>query len=144
MLRILPSNKHFCNRDLRIIDRTEFDIALNKLFHPVQMEFFPVELKTPNAGKPVRNSCKIALYSPFIGPAGIIRSTGRIFCLVNNKFDNKHPISFYARQTLVRILACSLHHKHLNQVLDYMRSVSNMKFTKLGLRRLLRSIKCVD
>ena len=51
------------------------------------MESFPVELKTLTAGKPIKNSSKIATYSPFIGPAGIIRSTGRIVRLVNTEFD---------------------------------------------------------
>ena len=107
---MLPSNKHFRDRDLRITDPNEPDTAVNKLFYLVQMEFFPVELKTLNAGKPVMKISVIALYSPFIGPAGIIRSTARMVCLVNTKFDTKHPILLYARHDIVRILAYSLHH----------------------------------
>ena len=105
------------------------------------MESFPVELKTLNADKPLKNSSKVATYSPFIGPAGVIRSTGRIVRLVNTKFDTKHSILLNARHTLVRLLARSLHHKHFHQSLDYMRSVLNIKYAILGLRRLLRSIK---
>ena len=78
MLRMLPSHKHFCGKDLRITDPTELDIAESKLIHPAQMESFPVELKTLTAAKSVKNSSKIATYSPFIGPASIICSTGRI------------------------------------------------------------------
>ena len=55
------------------------------------MKSFPVELKTLIAGKPIKNTSKIATYSPFIGPAGIIHSTGRILRLVNTEFDAKHP-----------------------------------------------------
>ena len=105
------------------------------------MESFLVELKTLTAGKPIKNSSKIAIYSPFIGPAGIIRSTGRIVRLVNTEFDTKHPIILDARYTLVRLLARSLHHKHFQKGLDYMRSVLNLKYAILGLRRLLRSIE---
>ena len=61
--------------------------------------------------------------------------------LVNTEFDTKHPIILDARHTLVRLLARSLHHKHFHQGLDYMRSVLNMKYAILGLRRLLRSIE---
>ena len=144
MLMTLPSNKHFRDRVLRITNPTEFDFAENKLFHLVQMDFFAVEVKTINAGKPNKNSSKITLHSPFIGPAVIIRSTGRIVCLVNTKFHTKHPILLYACHTLVGILIYSLHHKQINQGLDYTRSILNMKDTKPGLRRLLRSINCVD
>ena len=128
MLRMLPSHKHFRGKDLRITDPIELDIAENKLILLVQMESFPVELKTLTAGKPIKNSGKIATYSPFIGPAGIIRPTGRIVRLVNTDFDTKHPILLDARHILVRLLARSLHHKHFLQGLGYMRSVLNMKY----------------
>ena len=141
MLRMLPSYKHFRGKDLRITDPIELDIAESKLIHLAQMESFPVELKTLTAGKPVKNSSKIATYSPFIGPAGIIRSTERIVRLVNTEFDTKHPILLDARHTPVRLLARSLHHKRFHQGLDYMRSVLNVKYAILGLRRLLRSIE---
>ena len=61
--------------------------------------------------------------------------------LVNTEFDTKHPILLDARHTLVRLLARSFHHKLFHQGLDYMRSVLNMKYAILGLRRLLRSIE---
>ena len=141
MLRMLPSHKHFRRKDLRITDPTELDIAENKLTNLGQMETFPVELKTITAGTPIKNNSKIATYSPFIGPADIIRSTGQIVRLVNTEFDTKHPILLDARHTLVRLLARSLHHKHFHQGLDYMRCVLNMKYAILGLRRPLRFIE---
>ena len=105
------------------------------------MGSFPVELKTLTAVEAIKNSSKIATYSPFFGPAGISRSTGRIKRLVNTEFDSKHPILLNARHTLVRLLARSLHYKHFCQSLDYMRSVLNIKYATLGLRQLLRSIE---
>ena len=122
MLRMLPLHKHFRGKDLRITDPTELGFAESKLIHLVQMESFPVELKTLTAGKSIKNSSKMATYSPFIGPAGIIPSTGRIVRLVNTEFDTRHPILLDARNTLVRLLARSLHHKHFHQDLDYKRS----------------------
>ena len=127
MLRMLPSHKHFRGKVLRITDPTELDIAESKLIHFAQMESFPVGLKTLTAGKAIKNSSKIATYSPFIGPVGIIRSTGRIVRLVNTEFDTKHSILLDARHTHVRLLARSLHHKHFHRRLDYMRSILNKK-----------------
>ena len=100
------------------------------------MESSHVELKTLTAGKPFKNCSKIATYSPFIGPAGIIRSTGRFVRLVNTDFDTKHPVLLDARHIRVRLLAHSLHHKHFHQGLDL-----NMIYAIPGLRRLLRSIE---
>ena len=105
------------------------------------MESFPVELKTLTAGKPIKNSSKIATYSPFIGPAGIIRSIGQIVRLVNTEFNTEHPILLDVRHTLVCLLARSLHHNHFHQGLKYMRSVLNIKYAILELHRILRSIE---
>ena len=60
MLRMLPSHKHFRGKDLRVTDPTELGFAESKLIHLAQMEFFLIELKTLTAGKPVKNSSKIA------------------------------------------------------------------------------------
>ena len=92
ILRMLPSHKHFRGKDLRITDSFELDIAESKLIHLAQMEPLPIGLKTLTAGKPIKNSNKNATDTPFIGPAGIIRSTGRIVRLVETEFDTKHPI----------------------------------------------------
>ena len=138
---MLPSHKHFRGKDLLVTDPTELDIAEKKLIHLAQKESFSVELKPFTAGKPIKNSSKISTLSPFIGPAGIIRSIGRIVRLVNTEFDTKQPILLDARHFLVRLLTRSLHHKHFHQGLDYMRSVLNMKYAILGFRRLLWSIK---
>ena len=133
-LRMLPSQKHFRDKDLRINDPIELDIAENKTIHLAQMKSFTVELKRLTTGKPIKNTSIMATYSLFVDPAGIIRSISRIVCLVNTEFDTKHPILLDARQTLVRFLVRSLHHKHFDQDLDNMRSVLNMKYAILALR----------
>ena len=138
---MLLSHKHFRGEDLQITDPTELDIAEIKLIHHAQIESFPVVWKTLTTGKPLNNSSKIATYSPFKRSGWIVCSTGRIVRLVNTKFDTKHPILLDAQFTLVRLLACSLHHKHFHQGLGYMCSVLNKKYAILGLRRLLRSIE---
>ena len=125
MLRMLPSHNHFCGKNLRITDPTELDIAESKLIHLAQMESFPIELKTFTAVKTIKNSSEIATYSPFIGPTGIIYSAGRIVHLVNTEFDTKHTILLDARQTLVRLLSCSLHHKHFHHALRFKYEICN-------------------
>ena len=120
---MLPSHKHFRGKDLRITDPTDLDIAESKLIHLAQMESFPVEFKNTHRWQTYKNSSIIATYSPFIGPARIIRSIGRTLRLVNTEFDTKQPMLVDARHTLVRLLARSLHHKHFHQGLYYMRSV---------------------
>ena len=141
MLRMQPSHKLFRGKDLRITDPTELDIAESKRIHLAQMESFPFELKTLNAGKTIKNSSEIATYSPFflVPLVSFVPPTDR--GLVDFEFNTKHPILIDARHTLVLLLARSLHHKHFHQGLDYMRSVLNMKYAILGLLRLLRSIE---
>ena len=80
------------------------DIAEQKLIHLSQGETFPSELKLLIAGKVITRKSRIVKYSPFIGPAGNLRSTGRISRLVNSDFDSKHPIILDARHAVVRLL----------------------------------------
>ena len=138
MKRMLPSDKHFCGKDLWITEPPELEIAEKKIIHLGQMEFLPVELKTLTAGKSIKQ--KIATYSSFIGLAGIIRFKGRIVRLVNTEFDTKHGFLLDAPDTLVHLLAGSLHHKHFYHDLDYKCSVLSMKYATFVLRRLLQFI----
>ena len=85
------------------------DIAEQKLIYLSQCETLPGELKTPGADKFITRNSQIAKYSPFIGPAGILRSTGRISRLVSSNFDSKHPIILDARHAVVRLLVQHLH-----------------------------------
>ena len=141
MLGWLPSHKHFRSSILKITDPSEMDIAEQKLIYLSQDESFPSELKLLRAGKVITRNSRIAKYSPFIGPAGILRSTGRISRLVNSDFDSKHPIILDARHAVVRLLVQHLHVRNFQQGLDYMRAVVNLKYVVLNLRWLLRNIK---
>ena len=51
---------------------------------------------------------------------------------MNTKLDTKHPVLLDTQNTLIRLLASSLHHKHFHQSLDYMRCVLNMKYALVG------------
>ena len=130
LLRWLPSHKHFRPSILEITDPSEMDIAEQKLIYLSQGEAFPSELRLLRAGKVITRNSRIAKYSPFIGPAGILRSTGRISRLVNSDFDSKHPIILDARHAVFR----HLHVRNFHQGLDYMRAVVNLKYVVLNLR----------
>ena len=140
LLRWLPSHKHFLSSVLEITDSCEMDIAEQKLLYLSQGETFPSELKLLRSGKVITRNGRMAKYSPFIRPAGILRSTGRISRLVNSDFDCKHPIILVARHAIVRLLVRHLHVRNFHQSLDYMRAVVNLKYVVLNFRWLLRNI----
>ena len=117
------------------------DIAEQKLIYLSQGETFSSELKLLRFGKVITRNSRIAKYTPFIGPAGILRSTGRISRLVSSDFDSKHPIILDARHAVVRLLVQHLHIRNFHQDLDYMRAVVNLKYVVLSLRWLLRNIE---
>ena len=141
LLRCLPSHKPFRSSILEITDPSEMDIAEQKLIYLSQGETFPSELKLLRSGKVITRNSRIAKYLPFLGPAGILRSTGRISRLVNSDFDSKHPIILDARHAVVRLLVQHLHVRNFHQGLNYMRAVVNLKYVVLNLRWLLRNIK---
>ena len=141
MLRWLPSHKHFRSSILEITDPSEMDIAEQKLIYMSQGETFPSELKLLRYGKVIARNSRIAKYSPFIGPAAILRSTGRISRLVNSDFDSKHPIILDAGHAVVRLLVQHWHVRNFHQGLDYMRAVVNLKYVVLNSRWLLRNIE---
>ena len=141
LLRWLPSHKHFRSSILEITDPSEMDNAEQKLIYLSQGETFPSELKLLRAGKVITRNSRIAKYSTFVGPAGILRSTGCISRLVNSDFDSKHPIILDARHAVVRLFVQHLHVRSFHQGLDYMRAVVNLKYVVLNLRWLLRNIE---
>ena len=134
---MLPSHYHLRGKDLRITNPTEIDFAENNLVHGI----LPRWPKTLTADNPIKNRSKIAKYSQFFGPTGIIRSIGRIVRLVNTQFDTKHPIILEASNTIFRLFARSLSHKYFHNGLEIIRFVFKTKNALLGLRRLIRSNK---
>ena len=88
MLRLLPKHKHFLGPTRQITDPAELAIAKDKLLFLAQFELFRGEFKQLQS----RILVKGADYSPFIGPAGIIRSTGRTQHLAEISFETKHSI----------------------------------------------------
>ena len=141
ILRLLPSHECYRNIDGSTIDPTELDEAERHLQYLVQEEYFTSEQKDLFENKYVKRSSRIAPFSPFIGPNGLIRSAGRIKRLVEVDFDVKHPIVLDARHALVKLFLRHTHVKHHHQGIDYLRAKMQERYTILKLRSSLRSIK---
>ena len=68
------------------------NIAQQKVQYPAKDESFPGIRKQLLENKCISRSSPLLQYSPFVGSAGLIRSTGRIQRLEGVAFDMKHPI----------------------------------------------------
>ena len=141
--RSLPSSKHrhFRLPDKAINDPAKLVIAEEKLLQLSQLESFPAESKQLPAGKYVKTSSRISSYSPFIGPNGLIRSTGRIQRLSATAFETRHPIILDSRLRLNRLCLLFYHIKHKHQSVDNLRSVIHQQFVVLRLRSALKAIE---
>ena len=141
MLRLSPKHRHFGSPDKSIIDPAELVIAEEKLLQLSQLESFPAESKQLAAGKYVITSSRISSYSPFNGPNGLIRSTGRIQRLSATAFETRHPIILDSRHRLIRLFLRFYHIKNEHQSVNYLRSVVHQQFVVLRLRSALIAIE---
>ena len=145
MLRIVPKFRGNRTDSGSITDPDELAQAEQKLFYLAQNESFPSEIKSLLKSSPVSKSSPLNNFSPFIGPNGLLRATGRTKLLEVAAFDVKHPILLDSRHPLVRLFLEHLHQKHCHQGVEYMRALIQQNFAIVKLRTALRSIqsKCV-
>ena len=145
ILRLLPKNEGYRSDSGLVTDPNEMRNAEMRLFYLIQQESFPVELKCLLKQSPVSNSSKLSQFSPFIGPQGLLRATGRTKQLTVSNFDAKHPILLDSRHPAVRLYLQQLHETHCHQGVDYMRALVQQQFAIVKLRTALRSIvsKCL-
>ena len=78
MLRFLPSYESYRTVDGSIADPVELDEAECHLQYLVQGESFNTEKRDILENKSIERSSRIAQFTPFIGPHGLIRSFGRL------------------------------------------------------------------
>ena len=121
-LRLLASYEFYRNTDGSIIDPTEFDEAERHLQNLVQGESFNAERKDLLESKSVKQSSRIAPFSPFIGPNGPIRSASRIKRPVEVDYDVKHPIVLEERLAFVKLFLRPTRVKHHHQCFDCLRA----------------------
>ena len=141
VLRLLPSHENHRTVDGGIADPVEFDEAERYLHYLVQEESFNTERKDLLDNKSVKKSNRIAQFTPFIGPHGLIRSSGRLRRLVEIDFVTKHPIVLDARHNFVKLFLRHTHMKDHHQGIDFLLSKVQERYAILKLRCTLRSIK---
>ena len=93
----------------------------------------------------ISNYSKLSQFSPFFGPQGLLRATGRNKQLTVSTFDAKHPVLLDSRHPAVRLYLEQVHETHCHQGVDYLRTLVQQQFAIVKLRTTLRSIvsKCV-
>ena len=141
ILRLLPRHRHFRSRDLKITDSIEINLAEEKVLLLSQRESFRDELKCLFKEKSIANTSRIRSFSPFVGPGGLLRSTGRTKRLDAIEFDTKHPIILDCLHPVVPLMLENLHKCHHHQGLDFMRSQVQQRFAVLRLRQMLRKVE---
>ena len=87
MLRLLDKNSLYRCPTVAITDPAELEHAEQRLFYIAQSESFPCGKNSLLNSSPLSRTSKIAQYSHFIGPNGLIRPTGRTKQLNVATFD---------------------------------------------------------
>ena len=121
IFRLLPKFSGNRTETGSITDPAELEIAEQKLFYLVQVEYFSSEKKALLKCLPISKPSVIKDSTPFIGPNGLPRAQGRTKQLEVASFDVKHPILLDSRHPAVRIFLEHLHEKHCHQGVEYLR-----------------------
>ena len=147
-LRIVACMLRFCKASTPsdkehplIVTAPEREQAMIKLWLLSQKESFPKEMQTLGEGKSMLKNSIIVNHSPFLGPRGLIRSTGRIKHLTVIDFDTKHPIILDSRHSVVLKFLIETHENNHHQGVEYVRALVQRKYAILKLRSTLRSIQ---
>ena len=145
MLRLLDKNSLYRCPIVTITDPAELEHAEQQLFHSVQSESFPSEKSNLLKSSPLSRTSKIAHFSPFVGPNGLIRASGRSKQLNVATIDVKHSVVLDGRHPMVRILLEHLYKNHCHQGVDYLRALVQQRFAVVTLRTSLRTIvsRCI-
>ena len=128
MLRLLPKNESKRTDNGFITDPAELDDARQRLFHLVQLESFDTEKKCLLKSSPFNKSSKIAEFSPFIAPNGLLRASGRTKQLDVATFEMKHPILLDSRHPLVRLFLENFHRNQCHQGVEYLRALIQKEY----------------
>ena len=141
MLRFCKSSTPSDKEHPLIVTAAEREQAMIKLWLLSQKETFPEEMQTLGEGKSMLKNSIIVNHSPFLGPRGLIRSTGRIKHLTVIDFDTKHPIILDSRHPVVLKFLIETHENNHHQGVEYVRALVQRKYAILKLRSTLRPIQ---
>ena len=144
-LRLLPKNSEYRTITGAITDPTELENAEQHLFYLSQVESLQVERSNLLKSSPLSKTSKLTQFSPFIGPNGLLRASGRTRNFDGATFDVKYPILLDARHPLVRLLLEHTHVRHCHQGVDYLSPSIQQRLAVIKLRATLRTIvsRCV-
>ena len=120
VLRLLSRNRDYRTNSCVITDPAELENSEQRLLYLTQAESFHAEKSNLLKSTPLSKSSKIVRFSPFIGPKGLLRSSGRTRLLETATFDVKHHVLLDARHPLVRLFLKHLHSQHCHQGVDYL------------------------
>ena len=123
-----------------IIDPAGLENSEQGLLYLTQAESFQAEKSNLLKSIPLSKTSKIVRLSPFIGPNGLLRASGRKRLLETATFDVKHPFLLDVRHILVRLLLEHSHSQHCHQGVDYLRALVQQRFAVVKLRAVLRTI----
>ena len=140
VLRLLPSHESYRTVDGSKADPVGLDESERQLQYLAQGEGFNTERRDLLDNKSVKRSSRIAQFTPFFGPHGLIRFSVRLRRLVEIDFDTKHPIVLDARHTFVKLFLRHTHLKNHHQGINYLRSKLQECYAILKLRTTMRSI----
>ena len=145
ILRLLPKNEAYSSITGAITDPSELENAQMKLFCTTQSESFPTEKRNSLKNSPISSSSKILQFSPFIGPLGLLRATGRTKKLDVSSFDAKHPTLLDSHHPVTRLFLENFHRTHCHQGVDNLRALVQQQFAIVKLKTALRTIvlRCV-
>ena len=140
-MRLLPRHLAYRSSRKKIVDPEELNAAERKLQLVIQSESFPLERQQFAQEKQINKKSHIAVYLPFIGTGGLLRSTGRVKRLAEIDFDLKHPKVLDGRHPLVLLFLRHVHLKHHHEGVDYLRALIHQRFAVLKHCSTLRSIR---
>ena len=103
VLRLLSRNRDYRTNSCVITDPAELENSEQRLLYLTQAESFHAEKNNLLKSTPLSKTSKIVRFSPFIGPNGLLRASGRTRLLETAIFDVKHSILLDARHPLVRL-----------------------------------------
>ena len=131
-MRLLPRHLAYRYSGKEIVDPEELNAAEQKLQLIIQSESFHHDRQQLAQEKQTRKKSRIAVYSPFIGPGGLLRSTSRIKRFAEIDLDLKHLIKFDGRHPLVVLFLRHMHLRHHHEVVDYLRALTQRNFILFG------------
>ena len=143
LMRLIPKNEAYRSQTGLISDPSELENAQTKLFYLAQSESFPIEKKLLLKKSPLSRSSKLLQFSPFVGPNGLLRATGRTKQLDVSSFDAKHPVLLDSRHPVTRLFLEHLHRAHCHQGVDYLRALVQQQFAIVKLVKLRTALKSI-